>query len=344
MIYEVSTLEEYVNKIQAFGSRDGMLWYRGHGSVEYTLLPLLYRKRDVMFSDKRYDSIRYAEDMRIQNYMAKNYPFFKDYSMNRTEAIGMSQHFGAHTRFLDWSTSAFHSLIFALDQFFDDKAKKRTVFPCIWVLKPQLMNKRLIERAFSNANINAIEQQIKKYPNWSNDAIQQLKHFLSRMNEQSYRSIYTEGVASKDSHLDYIYNLSFFNDILESPNLSSWIGDDVLNPVFYFLAKAYIEGITFQNYYFESFPLAVWHPLNNERIKVQNAAFTVFPFPDSRAQNTNKLEHFAMEKNKELVGTLCKIVLVDPPKISDELKKMGAHKSWIYYEQDRVTSEIESGF
>ena len=95
----------------------------------------------------------------------------------------------------------------------------------------------------------------------------------------------------------------------------------------------------------DSVPLAVIHPLNNERIREQRGAFTLFPFPskENYGKAGESLDYMRMEYNPCLKGTLCKIELLRPRKICEELRTIGAHRSWLYNEPEFITKEIESG-
>ncbi len=323
-----------------------MLWYRGHEDQNYKLLPSLYRNTVVDFNgDKGYNSIHYAEDVRMQQYYARNYQFIKDNGINTIEWLGIAQHFGIKTRFLDWSTSAIHALIFSLDQYFDINAKPSTKIPCVWLLKPQLVNKHIIESTLDNID------DLINYINNTSQSNDETKTILSLINDiknnrNTIKNVFQESNPQNNwQSLDYIYDLAYFDRILEiaksNPKLA--FSENVLNPIYYILAKAYIDGDTFGNQTLSSTPLAIIHPINNERIKSQNGVFTIFPFPSKRIYDKkNKLENMKMELNNEIKGTLCKIVLTNPYGISEELKTLGVRKSWLFYEQDYISREIEN--
>lgn len=149
---------------------------------------------------------------------------------------------------------------------------------------------------------------------------------------------------NKWKHMDYIFNVSYFDHLLKvaksNPKLA--VSQNVINPVFLFLALVYIEGVSTGDTVLDSVPLAVIHPLNNERIREQRGAFTLFPFPCKEKAGDN-LDYMRMEYNPCLKGTLCKIELLRPRKICEELRTIGAHRSWLYNEPEFITKEIESG-
>jgi hypothetical protein len=346
--FNVHTLEELISSIIEFADGD-MVWFRGHENSEYSLLPTLYRNKTVDFIDenKNYNSIHYAEDMRMQQYYAKNYPFIKDSGKNKTEWLGMAQHFGINTRFFDWSTSAFHSLVFALNQFFDSNESRNTAIPCLWILKPQKLNKIIIDEITCNAtkmarriidNLSVSAEEIK--------SILALFDMLEK-NYDQYKKIFVESNPNNNwRHLDYIYNPAYFDKLIEAAKTNPRLAfsGHTINPLFYLLANAYIEGDSMESDILMTTPLAIIHPINNERIRSQHGVFTLFPFPSHRLYTSyNNLDYFKMENNSKIKGTLCKINILFPKKISEELKVLGTHKSWLFYEQDRISQEIESG-
>lgn len=350
--HNASSLAEFIKYINEFSDGD-MLWYRGHSNHTYKLLPTLYREKVVDFQEcssseqKNYNSMHYAEDIRIQQYYAKNYPFIKDSGRNSTEWLGMAQHFGINTRFFDWSTSSIHSLIFALDQYFDNKIPQTTDIPCVWVLKPQKLNKIIINNLLLDGDKD-IEENIYRKITQNMDEMNAIRNMMKIFKQDSSKVVFAESNAkNKWGHLDYIYNLAYFDKLLELANTNPKLAfsGDILNPLFYLLAQIYINGFILGNDCLKCTPLAIIHPLNSERIKFQHGVFTVFPFPDKESyeHNHSSLEYMCMELNHHITGTLCKIKLVAPKKISNELKLLGIHKNWLFFEQDYISRQIENG-
>lgn len=149
-VYRVHSLMEELEIINEFSAGE-KVWFRGHANCRYHLLPTLYRGKSVSFrgiGDKNFNSMHMAEQVRIQQYYAKDYPFIKNSGHNILEWLGMGQHFGMNTRFLDWSGSAIHSTIFALENYFEKADYEGEKIPCVWVLKPKKMNKRIVDQFF----------------------------------------------------------------------------------------------------------------------------------------------------------------------------------------------------
>lgn len=341
-----NSFSDFIEYTNSFSNGD-MLWYRGHANKDYVLLPTLYRNKVVDFAknlDSCYNSIHYAEDMRIQQYYAKNYQFIKDNGVNTTEWLGMAQHFGISTRFLDWSTSAIHSLVFALDQYFDSKTEAKTKLPCVWLLKPQLMNKQIIENIVHNEALHKeyielldIDEQVKD----------KLKKFFKNISKDNdiENVLYKSNPSNNWQNLDYIYDLAYFDRLLKIVKNNSDINyNQSVNPLFLILAKAYIDGNTMGDSKLESIPLAIIHPLNSNRITSQRGVFTIFPFPTKRRyEKNNNTDYMRMDLNESLKGLLCKIEIADPYRMSEELKTLGVRKTWLFYEQDYISRDIENG-
>lgn len=345
-IYEAHSLMEMIGFIKKF-SEEEQVWFRGHASSEYELLPTLYRGKSVDFiKDKNYNSMHMAEQMRIQQYYAKDYPFIKNSGHNTLEWLGMGQHFGMNTRFLDWSGSAIHSTVFALEKYFESRDYEGSDMPCLWILKPQKLNQRILERFFCE------EWQEKYRRHYFQDMLEvrsfeKLVGYITNHAEELRKVFMDSNSKNKWKHMDYIFNVSYFDQLLEvmktNPQLA--FSQDVMNPVFLFLAMVYIDGVSTEDKLLDSVPLAIIHPLNNERIREQRGVFTIFPFPNKEdyKEAGESLEYMRMEYNPYLKGTLCKIALLRPRKICEELRTIGVHRSWLYNEPEYITKEIESG-
>lgn len=79
------------------------------------------------------------------------------------EWLEVMQHHGVKTRAMDWSESAIHSLMFALEPFFDDKKyrdeERRNTVPCVWILEPGMLNKNIFKCLLDKALYNVIFQE-----------------------------------------------------------------------------------------------------------------------------------------------------------------------------------------
>lgn len=157
----VESIGEYMDCIAGIASAEGgkddagkppILWFRGQTDCNYTLSPSLFRsgtRVERENSDMDYSSLHYAEDIRTQHYIAKNFQFFRIEPSSRVEWLEVMQHHEMGTRVLDWSESSIHSLIFAVEPFLDNKRfhspEREICVPCVWVLEPGNLNKKIFE-------------------------------------------------------------------------------------------------------------------------------------------------------------------------------------------------------
>ena len=156
--YEISTLSQYFEAIAQIRNsckerEHNIVWFRGHGNQSYHLMPSLFRDGATTLGNSVYGKIsnhKIREQQRLQQYHAKNYHFIKNDNLNHLEMLGIAQHHGVHTRLLDWSTSAIHSLLFALEGFLALGKAKNVNIPCVWVLFPQIMNKEIFSMISKN--------------------------------------------------------------------------------------------------------------------------------------------------------------------------------------------------
>lgn len=136
------------------GKKLPVLWYRGQDDIHHSLVPSLYRTSTRARRSKigDYSSLHYAEDIRTQHYIAKNKHFFQNEPSSRVEWLEVMQHHQVKTRVLDWSESSIHSLLFALEAFLNnnqyDAWDRRSIVPCVWVLEPAALNKRIFQNIY----------------------------------------------------------------------------------------------------------------------------------------------------------------------------------------------------
>lgn len=351
---------DYIRDIaEAFTSDKDMkppvLWFRGHERTTYFLCPSLYRdlNRDGLTvtgidgGNKEYTKLHYADDVRTQHYMAKNSHLLKEKPASKIEWLEVMQHHEAKTRLLDWSESAVHALVFALECFFDgrkigdDRRQKAT--PCIWVLNPQELNKKIFKKiACRMTEGNPLFESIKKdFRNVADEKLQKVYE------EYAETADYAETKGTKQIDYNYIVNLSKITEELmqEVENTRRFLrtGHGV-NPYYYALSRIYADGVLLKNR--ELPPLAIVNSYHSERIKAQRGVFTVFPHymdgeKDSKLREM-EIKPEAMEHMSDMQDCLYKINLLSPQKIAYELMACGINVSWLYPEMPIITNEIEN--
>jgi hypothetical protein len=131
-------------------SQAPILWFRGHENTEYKLQPNLYRKiYDNMHNFGHstnifWDEIQKKENQLLDHFKLRNYHLIEHkYQDNSLLWLCTMQHFGAATRFLDWSETALAGLYFALEKYIKEDNKESLRVPCVWILKPEVFNQEM---------------------------------------------------------------------------------------------------------------------------------------------------------------------------------------------------------
>lgn len=323
-----------------------ILWFRGQSNASYSLIPSLFRTRAHAGKDKGigdYTKLHYAEDIRTQHYIAKNFHLLSQEPSSRVEWLEVMQHHQVNTRVLDWSESSLHSLLFALEPFFDgnkykEDSRKKCV-PCVWVLSPKMLNKKIMQYLQQNINLQKSLMNDLGVKKTEQDVI------LHNFKEYGKFDMYSE--TEETNHIDYIFNLSSINDELlrdRSRLKELLIKGDVMNPYYYLLARIYSDGYVLENRKLP--PLCVVHPYHSERIKAQKGVFSIFPFYEEKPLDLylrkNNINPDAMEFNKMAADCLCQILIKNPQKVALEMLENGMNDSWLYPEMPVVSSEIEN--
>ncbi len=139
-----TTLDE--SNYRVLGKNIYPIWYRGHQSEKYKLLPSIMRK----YKEKK-AKYKNPDDFTLLGFLRQEYEEFKfrsdgmPESIDRTaytnsDYIALMQHYGAPSNFLDWTEDALSALYFALEGFLDQKVKSPDADAALYIFSPALYN------------------------------------------------------------------------------------------------------------------------------------------------------------------------------------------------------------
>ena len=96
----------------------------------------------------------------------------------------------------------------------------------------------------------------------------------------------------------------------------------------------------------DSIPLPVLAPHTNDRIHAQSGVFTIFPIEKRYPEKMwgKKEEYYYLETLPDANEFLFQLIILDPKRVSNQLKQLGFKLSMFFPEIPNVSSEIEEKF
>lgn len=356
--YTVNSFDEYIKCITEIGQMNSIdsntppvLWSRGHRMHNWNLLPTLTRSVKLgsmggKLAGSSYRAIE--EELRQQHYVAKNFHFLPREPQSSLEWMEVMQHHGVKTRLLDWSESMIHSLIFALECFFNEKeyrtAERIQSSPCVWIIQPVDWNREALKLLFKN--INLIEECIDSVPSIFTHIKSEIKLRMQQL--QGNIEDYFSEKNIMAHHLNKIFNLSSIAGELQSMRSDDLVYQmrkgELYYCIFYFLMFVYMNTrpvkIT------DVLPLSIVESYHSDRIRAQKGAFSIFPYYEEtpQIQSLKRLQMYPDSMENMSLGNkyLHKILLNNPDKIAFEVMNAGLNISWLYPEMPVVANAIEN--
>jgi hypothetical protein len=139
-----SNLEKFLTNVRAtaeqMAGREPRIWYRGVSNKEFQLLPTLFRQPPRPVQEGASISKRQQEKNLFARFKTQAGQLLPSGPHSSWEILSLMQHHGFPTRMLDWTTSLFTAIYFALE--YDSDLKS----PCLWLLNPFNLNEQSINR------------------------------------------------------------------------------------------------------------------------------------------------------------------------------------------------------
>lgn len=275
------------------------IWFRGHSKSDYKLLPSLYRMKD----NKYFYSTKLRETIEslFKSFTVKSFGAPEIFEKGNDSIIGTivsMQHYSVPTNILDWSTSLFVALYFAVEHqmvYSNNEKNQREICKAdadLWLLNPIRLN---FAREYLRTKI-IDEEKIEKM-------------------------LYYPIPSMLGTELEYQEYLPF--------------------------AK--------EKYDINRFPMAIYVPFVNPRIKAQVGTFTMFSLDvepkkiSSEGGKTeftfseydlNELQKSYKEKAGEKYKPFLKRITISKEcvsEIADWLRRIGIHKSAIYPDLSNIS-------
>ncbi|WP_168176644.1 FRG domain-containing protein [Williamsia sp. 1135] len=156
---QFTSVNELISLVLADRTAGKSLWFRGHSSDQYRLIPKLMR------DGRRTDKEIYRRESRLlARFRERSLPFWAaGYPQGPWEHLFSMQHHGVPTRLLDWSENLLVAAYFASlapTQSDDDASGSHLAEPTVWTLDPVGWNQQVPQLQETGINILTIADEI----------------------------------------------------------------------------------------------------------------------------------------------------------------------------------------
>ena len=311
------------------------LWFRGHSSTEYKMLPSIIRK---------YNNQKQSCYQSLRNYQLGEYEEFKfradgasemptGVRFTHSDYIALMQHYAVPTNFLDWTENVATSLYFALESHFDYRDKKILAAKgydrdaALYIFSPGLYN-YLRNEKIKKALLNIHSDDGNKYKSYFPKELSHINTIpnLSTNHNEKLLSMYILG----SEEFDEFWRKEVF-DIGKS-------AEDI------FKSEPYLKQLCL--------PMAVWTSRLNSRIKTQSGCFVAFNLycPPIQSENDDSpfnycdLQQIQKEYFNEINHEFLYKIIINKScceEIVQWLKATGISRENIYPELERLKERFE---
>lgn len=302
------------------GNKECPIWYRGHQSAGYQLLPSIMRK----FRDYEL-SLKNGEDATLYKMIRKQYEEFKFRAdgiyevidrMGYTDSdyIALMQHYSVASNFLDWTEDALSSLYFALEGFMDERVSQVDNDAALYVFSPVFYNfvrKKMMEQVrINDGRTLEIEKMIV------NDVPEDIPNLTAPYNSGKY-DVYMLG-----------------NEKFKEDNIKTFSWEILKDKVAYYA------------------PMAIYTSRLNRRIQAQNGMFLAYNIHTPRERekgfsyvSLEEVQEYYLNKFKDDEQTspfMYKIVIQKEKceEVAEWIKTLGMSKERCYPELSNIGERI----
>ncbi|MFC4785355.1 FRG domain-containing protein [Nocardioides sp. MAHUQ-72] len=159
----ISSLREYMERIEDLMAADVPLWYRGCGKASHTLAPSLFRHPDITAPE---DYI-VLERRILRRFRERSVPYQKlpQGANEEWDFLFLMQHFGVPTRLLDWTENPYVALFFALTSARIEHATGHaSENAAVWILQPEEWNRQsFADMSYSGDIFSAGDEPLRTF-------------------------------------------------------------------------------------------------------------------------------------------------------------------------------------